>query len=76
MPKADLVMGLRMMLEKNELWVEKKLAGAEALAKELASFGARRPGEHDDLAMALALACWRARRRVEGIWGTRSLGLV
>jgi len=74
-PKADLVMGLRVMLEKNELWVEKGLAGAEALRKELASFGSRRPGEHDDLAIALTLACWRARRKVEGIWGTRSLGL-
>jgi hypothetical protein len=74
-PKADLVAGLRVMLEKKELRMEKRLAGSEALVKELAGFGTR-TGEHDDLAIALALACWRARRRVEGIWGTRSLGLV
>ena len=75
-PKSDLVAGLRVMLEKKELRMEKRLAGADALVKELASFGARGSGEHDDLAIALALACWRARRRTPGVWGTRSLGLV
>jgi hypothetical protein len=39
------------------------------------SFGTRREGEHDDLVMAAAPACWRARWRTDGIWGTKSLGL-
>ena len=75
-PKADLVAGLRVMMEKKELRMERRLAGSEALVKELAGFGARGSGEHDDLAIALALACWRVRRLVPGIWGTRSLGLT
>ncbi len=58
-PKADLVAGLRVMLEKKELRIEKRLAGSEALMKELAGFGARGSGVHDDLAIALALAGWR-----------------
>jgi hypothetical protein len=64
------------MLEKGELRFSKRVAGAEALKKELARFGSRRPVEHDDLVMALALACWRAGLKQPGIWGTRSLGLV
>jgi len=40
-----------------------------------ASFGAWREGQHDGLVMAAALACWRARWKAGGIWGTRSLGL-
>jgi hypothetical protein len=72
-PKRDLVTGLLVMLEKRELAISRRVAGAEALAKELASFGARRSGEHDDLVMALALGCWRARWRRGEVWGTRSL---
>lgn len=74
-PKQDLVTGLLVMLEKSELRFSKRVAGIEALRKELSCFGARRSGEHDDLVMALALSCWRAGRRQDGIWGTRSLGL-
>ena len=39
------------------------------------SHGRSREGEHDDLVISTALACWRARRKELGIWGTRSLGL-
>jgi hypothetical protein len=74
-PKPDLVTGLLVMLEKSELRFSKRVAGIEALRKELSCFGARRSDEHDDLVMALALSCWRAGRRQDGIWGTRSLGL-
>ena len=65
-----------------------KYAPTRLLVKEMAemetwmggrgglSFGARREGAHDDLVMASALACWRARRKdPPGIWGTKSLGL-
>ena len=34
--------------------------------------GADGPGEHDDLVMAVALACWRAKRK-ENSFGTRRL---
>jgi hypothetical protein len=34
--------------------------------------GADGYGEHDDLVIALALACWRARRR-EVVFGTQRL---
>src|SRR6266702_4147009 len=33
------------------------------------SYGRSREGEHDDLVIATALACWRARRKVPGFWG-------
>jgi len=86
-PKQDLVAGLRLMLEKRELGLPAKLGASRLLVKEMAEmeswqggrgglkFGARREGAHDDLVMASALACWRARRRAPGIWGTKSLGL-
>jgi hypothetical protein len=86
-PKRDLIIGLVTMLEKKELALSMRVPSARVLDKELAgmesrvtrsgqlSFGAWREGEHDDLVMAAALACWRARRREPGIWGTKSLGL-
>jgi hypothetical protein len=86
-PKRNLVTGLLVMLEKKELGLSMRVASARILDRELAgmearvtrsghlSFGAWREGEHDDLVMAAALACWRARWKSEGIWGTRSLGL-
>ena len=86
-PKRDLVTGLRVMLEREELRLSKKVRATCDLDRELGavesrvgrdgreSFGAWRAGEHDDLVMATALACWRARMKEQGVWGTRSLGL-
>jgi hypothetical protein len=87
-PKQDLVAGLRVMLENRELGLPLKYGPSRLLVKEMAemeswmggrggvTFGARREGAHDDLVMASALACWRARRRdLPGMWGTKSLGL-
>jgi hypothetical protein len=87
-PKQDLVAGLRVILENRELGAPLKYAPSRLLVKEMAemetwmggrgglTFGARREGAHDDLVMASALACWRARRRdPPGMWGTKSLGL-
>jgi hypothetical protein len=86
-PKGVLITGLLVMLEKKQLALSMRVASARVLDKELAgmaarvsrsghvSFGAWREGEHDDLVMAAALACWRARWKSEGIWGTKSLGL-
>ena len=86
-PKQDLVAGLRVMLEKRELGLPAKLGASRLLVKEMAEmeswqggggglkFGARREGAHDDLVMASALACWRARQKTHSMWGTKSLGL-
>ena len=86
-PKRDLITGLQLMLERRELGLPSRLPAARDLAKEIAgmgvtisergrvSYGRSREGEHDDLVIATALACWRARRTARGIWGTRSLGL-
>ena len=86
-PKRDLITGLQAMLDKEELGLPSRLPAARDLAREIAgmdvkisdrgrvSYGRSREGEHDDLVIATALACWRARRTERGIWGTRSLGL-
>ena len=86
-PKQVLISGLLVMLEKKELALSMRVASARVLDKELAgmearvsrsgnlSFGTWREGEHDDVVMAAALACWRARWKSESMWGTKSLGL-
>ena len=86
-PKRDLVSGLQTMLEKRELGLPKRLPAARELGKEIAdmgvkvsdrgrvSYGAWKAGEHDDLVVATALACWRAKWKEHPFWGTRSLGL-
>jgi hypothetical protein len=73
-PKRDLVAGVQMLLERGELRIARELREAGPLVKELLDIrettkatgrvriGAEGGGEHDDLAIALALACWRAQR--------------
>ena len=68
-PKQDLISGLQIMLETEQLSIAQDLTFAPALLEELvemqsvngrsAEAGA---GEHDDLVIAVALATWRARR--------------
>jgi hypothetical protein len=72
LPKQDLVAGLRVMLENEELGLSAKFGPPRMLVKEMVemetrmcdrggvSFGVRREGARDDLIMASALACWRA----------------
>jgi len=72
-PKRDLVVGLQLVLERGELRMPQGLAMARTLVKELMSmqvkisdtghdaYGAFRSGEHDDLVLALGLACWARR---------------
>ena len=57
--------------------LDQELAGMEARVSRSGqlNFGTWREGEHDDVVMAAALACWRARWRSEGIWGTKPLGI-
>jgi hypothetical protein len=73
-PKRDLVTGLQLLLQGRRLQVARDLPEAELLARELAAFRARptltpdpltadwRERPHDDLVLAVALACWWAER--------------
>jgi hypothetical protein len=68
-PKRDLIILLQVMLQQKRLEIASGLREGAALMKELADmrvqltsggrekFGAR-SGEHDDLVLAVALACW------------------
>jgi hypothetical protein len=83
-PKKDLMAGLQVLLEDGQLKIHRKLHEAAALVRELTDIrlsprsggrvgmGADGYGEHDDLALAVALACWRARRLDIG-FGTQRL---
>jgi hypothetical protein len=74
-PKRDLIAGVQVLLERNELRIARGLRDAGALVQELVDvrttvrgagrirYGADGCGEHDDLVIALALACWRAKRK-------------
>lgn len=71
-PKRDLVTALQVVLERGELRVPASLDIGRTLVTELMdmrvrikesghdSYGAFRNGSHDDLVLALGLACWRA----------------
>ncbi len=74
-PKAALVRGLVAAVESGRLKVANGLSGGDALVRELLDFrreitkrgnavfgGAR---EHDDLVIAVALACWWSESRAE-----------
>lgn len=73
-PKQDLMAALLVSLEQNELRIARRMRETGALVKELMNMrstaresgrtrlGADRFGEHDDLAIATALAVWRAKR--------------
>ena len=73
-PKRDLLAGLQLLLEGGQLKIHKTLNATATLVRELTDIrmhqrpggrlgmGADGYGEHDDLALAVALACWRARR--------------
>ena len=62
--RQDLLSGLQVMLETRQLAIGADLKHARALREELVEMRSLRSdgsGKHDDLTMALALACWRAR---------------
>ena len=62
-----------MLFERRELRIAKSMREAGAFVQELLDiritiapngtvrYGADGPGQHDDLVMAVALSCWRAR---------------
>ena len=78
-PKRDLMAGVQVGLDNGDLRIARRLKELGPLVRELADvrttsgpgtgrvrIGADGCGEHDDLVIALALACWRARRRENG----------
>ncbi len=77
-PKVDLMAGLQVLLESGELRISRAIRDSVHLSRELTEvkgklsslgrirIGADGVGEHDDLVIALALACWRARRKTIG----------
>jgi phage FluMu gp28-like protein len=83
-PKRDLMAGVQVLLEKRELKIARRLQEAGPLVRELTDvrmtpgssgrlrMGADGSGQHDDLVIALALACWRSNRSQNG-FGTRRL---
>jgi len=89
-PKKDLMAGLQVLLEDGRLKIHRNLRESATLVRELTDvrlnpgagghlgghvrMGADGYGEHDDLALAVALACWRASRMEIGIgYGTQRL---
>lgn len=73
-PKRNLMNGLQMALERDWLRISAQLPFADLLMQEMASmrlqvapsgyerFEPWREGDHDDLVLAVALACWGAKR--------------
>lgn len=61
-PKKDLLAALQVSLEKGELRISPRMPGVHTLVREMVHLNSNKRGEHDDLVLALALACWRARR--------------
>jgi hypothetical protein len=61
-PKKDLIAALQLSLEKGEMRISRRIPIVRTLVHELINLNSNRRGEHDDLVLALALACWRARR--------------
>jgi hypothetical protein len=72
-PKLKLISHLQALLHEGRLQIQKNLAEAETLVRELQDFRVQysdsgfmtfnaRQGKHDDLVLALAIAVWKAMR--------------
>ena len=82
-PKRDLIARVQVLLERGQLRIAKGLATAESLRRECQDMrmevsaagrtrmGAEGAGQHDDLVIAMALACWRAAQGMNGFGGVR-----
>jgi hypothetical protein len=75
-PKRDLVAVVQVLLQSERLKIAEALSEAKTLVKELLNFrvkidsvtahdsySAWREGQHDDLVLAVALACWIAEKK-------------
>ena len=86
-PKRDLLAGLDVLLERGQLRIARHGLETATLLRELMDvrvthsprghvrLGADGCGQHDDLVIALALACWRAQRGRSGYGGGRLPGI-
>jgi hypothetical protein len=84
-PKRDLLTGLEILLEAGDLIISSHLKDADVLVRELEAMrlavsGGKgkllaEGGEHDDLAVALALACWKAKQKRNGFRVNRLPGI-
>ncbi|HEY4362798.1 MAG TPA: hypothetical protein VGN17_17650 [Bryobacteraceae bacterium] len=77
-PKKDLITGVQVLLEEGRLKIHRRLQEADTLARELMGLRMdlkRGSGGHDDLALAVALACWSAGRPQSGYGGQRLPGI-
>lgn len=86
-PQKDLIAGLQLSMERRELRLAANLKEKNALLRELVNMkGTTNPkgrlrlgtdgcGQHDDLVIALALACWRAKRPTRTV-GFQPYGLI
>jgi hypothetical protein len=84
-PKLELMARLQSMFEREELRIARRLRESGTLVRELMDMrtargasgrvriGADGAGEHDDLALAVALAVWPQRRAAAGHQGKRIL---
>jgi hypothetical protein len=64
---------LQVLMEQKRLKIARGTRETERLVRELESMTATgASGEHDDLVIAVALACWRA-KRASGLFGTHRL---
>ena len=73
-PKRDLIVGLQVLMQQGGLQIAEGMKEGATLVKEMAEmrvkisgsgneqFGAWRSGEHDDLVLAVALACWGVKK--------------
>ena len=72
-PRRDLLVNLQVLLEQRRLTIARGTRETERLVAELESMtGSGESGEHDDLVIAVALACWRA-KSASGLFGTNPL---
>jgi len=62
-PRRDLISALRLMFESGLLKIPVGMNSREHLIEELAGLSDHPTGRRDDLALALSLAVWRARRQ-------------
>ncbi len=82
-PKRDLMAGMLLRLERGELKIAEGIAEGERLVEEMAGmrvrvtpsgreqYGTWRAGEHDDLVLAVALACWGGQQFCpDGVYGS------
>jgi hypothetical protein len=77
-PKVDLLAGVQAALETGELRIARRMRETQTLVQEMMDvrvklrgsggmrLGADGFGQHDDLVLAVALACWAARRGTVG----------